>query len=335
MPVIKRMPYIISNDRPEIKLHSNSAFCPFVYELIPAHGCEFECAYCNVYSMNENKAFYPVTVFKDYPDLVSETIDKHRLENGNESPFYYLSPKTDVFQKSLIETNITHKILEVLVKKKVPFILVTKGKLPDEDILQLLIKSREKCRVLVSYGMKNEEHAKILEPYAASLEERFELACKCSENLIPAMGVIEPILPFRDLTFVKEIIDKFVDLKINLFAFDFARISKICLNELIEKLPELNELNEVYCDEEANIQNFQTGPYHRKNVLLYGPSNKYRIEKFTFLKEYAESKGAIVSICNSYKLKSINENSYKKGFLCFGIYDPVRSKQCLDSENCM
>lgn len=319
--------YIISEDKPEIKKHSNTQFCPLIYELIPAHGCSFECAYCNVYSLNSDKTFYPITVFKNYPELVSETIDINR-KNG-ESPVYYFSPKTDVFQPALIETKITHQILEVLVEKKVPFILVTKGKLPDNDILDLLKKAGDNGRVLVSYGMKNEKIAKVLEPNAATLEERFELACKCVENKIPAMGIIEPILPLKDLSYVNDILKKFVGIGIDHFAIDFARISRICLEDMIKKLPELEELRDVYCSDDSISQDFSTGAYYRHSITRYAPSYEYHLKNFNLIKKYAEDLGATVSKCNYFKVPGINTGAYKRGFLCFGIYDPKRANEFL------
>lgn len=322
--------YILSNELPEIKAHSNTEFCPLIYELIPAHGCDFGCTYCNVYSLDEVKTFTPVTVFKNYPKLVSDTIDLHRSQG--ESPVYYFSPKTDVFQSALTETKVTHQILEVMVKKQAPYILVTKGKLPDNDILDLLKRSNGRGRVLVSYGMKNEKFASVLEPNAATLAERFELASKCMENNIPTMGIIEPILPLKDLSYVKDILKKFVDIKVNHFAIDFARISKVCLDGMIEKLPELEELKEVYCCDEAIAQDFQTGPYVRHCVRRFAPSQEYHEKNFNLIKDYAESLGATVSICNYFKVKGINKSAYKRGFLCFGIYDPVRAQQFLDMD---
>ena len=324
---LKENDYIIAQDCPEIKLHSNTQYCPLIYELIPAHGCSFECAYCNVYSLKEEKTYYPITVFERYPDLLRETIGRHKAMG--EKPVYYFSPKTDAFQDALIKTQITHKILQVLLEEQVPYILVTKGKLPDDKVLGLLKESRRFGRVLVSYGMKNEFHAKILEPYAATLDERLELATVCTKNEIPVMGIIEPILPLDDLSFVRNNFIKFVDIGVNHFAIDFARISRICLEGLIQKLPELGELRKIYYAEDAISQNFQTGAYYRESTERYAPSQQYHIENFNLIKEYAEGLGATVSKCNYFMIPGLNDNAYKKGFLCFGIYDPDRANEFL------
>ena len=321
--------YLVSEDVFEIKSHSNTKFCPLIYELIPAHGCAFECSYCNVYSLYEKKEFHPITVFKNYPEHISKTIDEHRAQ-GME-PVYYFSPKTDVFQDALVETKIVHRILEVLHQKKAQYILVTKGRLPDNEILDLLIASKDKGRVLISYGMKNEVHARVLEPFAATLKERYELAKACHDNDIPAMGIIEPILPLKDLSFVKDIIKMFVGLKIDHFAIDFARISKDCLEGLIERLPELSELRDVYYSPDAIPQVFNTGAYFRKPVERFAPSGEFHDKNFNLIKGFAREFNATVSICNYFPVKGINSDAYKRGFLCFGIYDPVRAKKFLEA----
>lgn len=319
--------YTISKEIPEIKPHANTEFCPLIYELIPAHGCEFECDYCNVYNLKEKSDFYPVTVFSRYPALVEKTIEDHFSQGLN--PVYYFSPKTDVFQTALVETKITQQILEVLVQKGAKYILVTKGRLPGPEILDLLARSGNAARVLVSCGMKNQKHADVLEPFAAPVEERYRFAEMCVRTGIPAMGVIEPILPLKNIEFVADILKRFVDLGIDHFAVDFARISFACLDKLIEKLPELQELRDIYGDPGAIRQDFGTGPYKREAVPRYAPSNDYLTEKFNLIDGYANNIGATISICNYFKIPGINTRAYQRGFLCFGIHDKVRADQLL------
>jgi len=319
--------YAISEDIPEIKLHSNTEYCPLIYELIPAHGCQFECEYCNVYNLKKDSDFYPITVFKHYPELVEKSIEEHVSKGLN--PVYYFSPKTDVFQPALVDSKITEQILEVLVRKEAKYILVTKGNLPGPEILELLLQSGNKGRVLISCGMKNQEHAGILEPSAASLDDRYELASTCVKNGIPAMGVIEPILPFKNIEFVEDIIQRFVDIGIDHFAVDFARISFACLDKMIEKLPELQELRPVYEDANAISQTFGTGPYKRESIMRYAPSYDYLQEKYNLIDGYAKKRGATISICNYFRIPGINTRAYQRGFLCFGIYDKSRADELL------
>lgn len=319
------MKYTLSDELPEIKPHSNTPYCPLIYELIHAHGCAFECEYCNVYSLKAESCFYPITVFQGYPGLVEKTIEAHLA--GGLNPVYYFSPKTDVFQPALVETQITRKILEILVRTKARYILVTKGKLPGPEILDLLVQSKNTGRVLISYGMKNQTHADVLEPYAATLEERFQLATSCTRNGIPAMGVIEPILPLRDIAFVEQIIKKFVDIGIDHFAVDFARISIACLDKLVAKLPELAELNAIYRAPEAISQTFGTGPYKREAVERFAPSHAYIEKTFNLIDAYAHKHGATISICNYFNVPGINTRAYERGFLCFGIYDKAKAEE--------
>ena len=329
----RNVDYTLSAELPEIHPHSNTQYCPLIYELIPAHGCSFECEYCNVYNLKAESCFYPITVFKDYPDLVEKTVVVHQADGVD--PVYYFSPKTDVFQPALVETGVTRRILEILARAKARYILVTKGKLPGPDILDLLVRSGGAGRVLVSYGMKNQAHADVLEPFAATLEERFELATLCTRNGVPAMGVIEPILPLQDLSFVEQIIRKFVEIGVDHFAVDFARISLACLDKLVAKLPELAELNDIYRSPEAISQNFGTGPYKREAVERFAPSAAYLHRTFNQIEAYAKKQNATISICNYFPVPGINLRAYERGFLCFGIYDKERAAQyAIESRKC-
>jgi len=183
--------------------------------------------------------------------------------------------------------------------------------------------------------MKNQAHADVLEPFAATLDERFALAATCAQNGVPAMGVIEPILPLRDLSFVDQIIRKFVSIGIDHFAVDFARISITCLDKLIAKLPELAELNDIYRSPDAISQNFGTGPYKREAVERFAPSSAYLHETFHLIEDYAKAQNATISICNYFPVPGINTRAYERGFLCFGIYDKARAeKYAAESKTC-
>lgn len=325
--------YIVSQEMSEITAVSFTKYCPEIFELIPAHGCEFACEYCFVDRMHDGKRIHPITVFEKYPDIVEKTIDEHRAKKIE--AVYYLSPKTDIFQRALIETKITHRILSVMAKKGVTFFICTKGKLPDNEILELLIKAGNKTRVLISYGLKNEEHANILEPNAATLEERYEFAKICTKYSIPAMGVIEPILPLNDLSFVNDIMERFVDIGIDHFAIDFARLSNVCLERLIKSLPELEELKEIYYDEKAIRQESETGTYSDYKIVRYSPSHEYLSKNYHLINNYAQQLGATISVCNYFKVPGINLRAYKRGFLCFGIQNQKQAEIFLNEEKGM
>jgi hypothetical protein len=98
---------------------------------------------------------------------------------------------------------------------------------------------------------------------------------------------------------------------------------------MIEKLPELEELRDIYTDPEAISQTFGTGPYKRESVLRYAPSYGYLQEKYNLIDEYAKKLGATISICNYFRVPGINTRAYMRGFLCFGIYDKARADEWL------
>ena len=298
-----------------LKLHKNTKRCPFIYEVVPVIGCEFQCVYCNALGQEEGKNFIPVQIDKNYVEYLRNEIKKN-VEN-NITPMYYYSPKTDCFQKPLLESGITRDILKVFNEFECEYILVSKG-IPDDESFNEIVKSGTRCQMIITYGMPNEKYRKVLEKGAASNQERFDYAKKCIENKIQTCIILEPILPLEDLTFVNEIIEKFSKIGIKHFALDFARVSELCLQEMQKELPDDKEqLDKIYHMKDADIQSFKTA----KGTIVerIAPSKKYILDRFMEFKEIANKYDATVSSCNSFGFDEFNEQAAERGFQCMGI----------------
>ncbi len=298
-----------------LAVHSNTKRCPIIYEVVPVIGCEFQCVYCNALGQEEGKEFLPVQIDINYVSFFREEIKKHR-EQGI-YPLYYYSPKTDCFQKVLLESGITKQILQVFNEFECEYVIVSKG-VPTDDVFEEIVKSKERCQVIITYGMPSEEYRDKLEKGAASNEERFYFAEKCVKNNIQTCIILEPILPLADLSFVEEIIKAFSAIHIRHFALDFVRISDVALKNIIEILPECKEQFErVYLDPDADIQNFRTAK--GTVVARRAPSKRYILERFMEFKEIAKKYGSTVSACNSFGFDEFNEDANKAGYQCMGI----------------
>jgi DNA repair photolyase len=271
--------------------------------------------YCNALGQEEGNNFIPVQIDTNYFEFLREEIKKHR---GQELyPLYYYSPKTDCFQKALLETGITKQILEVFNEFGSEYIIVSKG-VPTEDVFEEILKSKERCQVIITYGMPNEEYRIKLEKDAATNDERFQFAKKCVETNVQTCIILEPILPLADLSFVADIIKRFTEINIKHFALDFARISDVSLQNIVEILPECKEQFEsVYLNHEADKQNFCTAK--GTIVTRSAPSKKYILERFMEFKDIAKQYGATVSSCNSFGFDEFNEDANKAGYQCMGI----------------
>lgn len=299
----------------DIKIHKNTHTCPLIYEVVPVFGCEFQCIYCNALGQEDTERFLPVNIDTNYSEFLSKEIEKHKKVDSN--PIYYFTPKSDCFQNPLLETGVTKQILEVFKEKDCHYILVTKG-VPTDDVFDLMIQTKNKCQVIITYGMPNEEIRKAVEPMATPLEDRVKFAKKCIDAGIQTAAILEPFFPFRDLSFVKDIMEKFVNVGVDHFAVDFARITRHSLDRLLKALPQYaDELKENYLLEDSHTESYNTAGGIQ--VERYSPPKKYMLEKFNYFKKLAREWDSTVSICNSFGFDGFNMEAGQRGYICMGI----------------
>jgi DNA repair photolyase len=293
-----------------------------MYEVVPVIGCEFQCIYCNALGQEEEEKFLPVRVDTNYPNFLRQEIEKHK-ESEN-TPIYYYSAKTDCFQKPLLDSGVTENILKVFKEMDCQYILVTKG-VPSESVYKVMLESKNKCQIIITYGMPNDDMRKLVEPMSSSNKERMEFAKRCVEDGFQISAIIEPIFPFNDLSFVEDIMYEFVKIGINHFAVDFARISHTCFNRLLKAIPQYEEELKInYLAEDCNNEMFKTaaGTY----IKRYSPSKSYMLDKFNNFKEIAKKWDATVSICNSFGFDGFNIEAGKRGYICMGInFERIRT----------
>lgn len=312
-------------DNIRIHPHCNSPACSQkILELNPAIGCQFQCQYCCLYTQeNENKFSY-VTIYEDYPELLENYILKN-INRLSGSTFFF-SFESDCFQNALVSTGITQEILTILHKYNLPYFILTKGGLPNKDIANLLIATKTIAQVVVNDTMPNEEYRSVLEPYAASIEDRYNLVKFCIENKIFTTISFSPIFPFGNLDYIKEKIQKYVSIGINHFRFDMLELSIDSYHKLIELLPSHeSEFESLYMDSNA-IENNWKVPNTATTLKRYKPSKKFMANTYDELKKFVKSidKNATVSICdgaiiNNELLAEFNKNSYAKGMNCMGV----------------
>lgn len=307
----------------EIHAHGNKETCnKNMMEINPTVGCQFQCQYCNAYTQEKEDNFSKVKVYIDYPKYLEDYLQKNKEDLGR--LFFYFSPKIDAFQDCLLESEITKQILELLKKYNARYIIVTKGKIPPKEISDLLVESKSINQILSSCSMPNEKVRQIIEPNAASIQERLDFAKFCVENGIPVTAIFSPIFPVDNLKFIKDYIRSYLDIGITHFRVNFAEISRNSLVKMIELLPEYkDELIKTYLVENAE-QTYWKVPYKDIEMSRYFPSIEYMKDSFDGLREFAKeiNPKATFSVCNSLcienKLHKFNDEAIKAGFGCIG-----------------
>ncbi len=173
----------------------------FTHSLNPYSGCVFSCKYCYVREM-------PIQKFKEIPwgewvdkkINASELYEKEiiKLRKKNVSVNLFMSSATDPYQPIEHKVKITRGILEKMVENPPDFLQIqTRSPLVTRD-LDLLLKLKDKCNVLVSMTIETdrEDIKRIFSPYAPGIKLRIKALKELKVAGIPTQASISPVLPF-------------------------------------------------------------------------------------------------------------------------------------------
>lgn len=185
--------------------------------LNPYQGCYHDCVYCDgkaeSYYMHEDFASR-IRVKSNAPQLLEKYLQKKEFLSTNhgrtDSLFDSLAHEPekkftigisggvcDIYQPAEEVTQISRKLLRVVLDYGFPVFLITKSKLVLRDI-DLLKEINEKARatVCLSISLSDERVQKIFEPRASTTSERFETLRKLNEAGIHCRIWFMPILPW-------------------------------------------------------------------------------------------------------------------------------------------
>lgn len=306
----------------EIIAHSNSPACPKrMLEINPAFGCDFRCAYCGIYAL-EKEYYDEVIVYDDYPEYLDKWLTEH--PEHTKDNYFYFSAKTDCFQAALIESGITLQCLQILRKHKAKYFLVTKGGIPQQEICDEMVASKDLNQVILSATMPTEELRESIEPGAAPIADRLALAKFCVDNDIFVTASCCPVLPFGDLTYLKGLFVRLAEAGVTHFYFDFARLSKDAVHNMIELLPDQKEnFERQYFTPESRVSKWHMT--HRGITIdKFQPPQGQMLESFQTLSDCVKEvvPGATVSVCNHFTtpktLPGFNNRARAECISCMG-----------------
>ncbi|WP_077622597.1 SPL family radical SAM protein [Sediminibacillus massiliensis] len=173
----------------------------FTHSLNPYSGCGFSCRYCYVREM-------PIQRFKEIPWGEWVTIKKNaaesyrkeieKLRKKAKSVNIFMSSATDPYQPIERKAEITRELLEEMIINPPDFLQVqTRGPLITRDI-DLLLKLKEKCKVIVSVTIETdrEDIKRVFAPYAPGIKLRLKALKEVHDAGITTQASISPVLPF-------------------------------------------------------------------------------------------------------------------------------------------
>ena len=189
----------IANHPKKIINKVESPDIPAMYSMNPYQGCEHGCIYC--YARNSHQYWgysagldfeRKIMVKENAPELLRKAFDNPKWVPQS----IMLSGNTDCYQPIERKTQITRRMLEVLLEYRNPVSILTKNSLilRDKDILQEMASMN-----LVSAGITitalDESIRLKMEPRTTTYAQRLKVVEELSKLKIPVHIMVAPIVP--------------------------------------------------------------------------------------------------------------------------------------------
>ena len=178
------------NDSPDL---------PFRWSANPYRGCLHACSYCYSRPTHEYLDLGAGTDFdtkivvkRTAPELLREAFDKKSWKGE----LVMFSGVTDCYQAIERDLRITRQCLEVCLEYRNPVSIISKSALVerDLDLFQQLAKEA-RFSIHVSLAFADNEHARAIEPWAASPDRRFKVIETLANAGLSVGVMLAPIIP--------------------------------------------------------------------------------------------------------------------------------------------
>ncbi len=198
-----------------IVAHNDSPDVGFDVSINPYRGCEHGCIYCYARPTHEYFGLsagldFETKIFvkQDAPELLRKELSSHKWQP---KPIA-ISGVTDPYQPAERHFRLTRACLEVLAEFRNPVGIVTKNHLVTRDIDILKELARHQAVVVaVSVTTLDSKLARVMEPRASQPNLRLKAIQELSENGIPVIVMVAPVIPGLTDHELINIIQKAVD----------------------------------------------------------------------------------------------------------------------------
>ncbi|MEM3713436.1 MAG: radical SAM protein [Nitrososphaeria archaeon] len=252
--------------------------CPFKYTINPYTGCSHSCLYC--YASSYIKDFFKPRKKERLLEYITKDIN--HIPEGS---IINISSSSDPYIPLEKEEMITRKILEKFVSKKYIIEIVTKSDLIARDV-DILCKGKSVISITIT--TLDEALAKALEPRAPSPLKRLDVVKKLSENNLPVVVRLDPIIPF--ITDNKENIKHVIDGAVN------AGAKHVISSTYKVKIDNLNRIVNCFPHLSKNLKELYYMYGEKIHGAYYAPKS-YREKILSEIREMVKRKGLTFSTC--------------------------------------
>lgn len=178
------------NDSPDIS---------FSFSANPYQGCYHGCAYCYARPTHQYLGLGAGTDFErklmvktNAPALLRQAFAKRSWQGE----CVVFSGNTDCYQPLEAKYQLTRQCLQVCLEHRNPVAVITKGSVVLRDVA-LLASLAKQCAVTVylSIAFADDDTRRLIEPFAAPIDKRFEAMQRLSEAGVSTGIALAPVIP--------------------------------------------------------------------------------------------------------------------------------------------
>lgn len=179
---------------------NESVDIPFDHSLNPYRGCEHGCIYCFARPTHSYLGFSPGLDFETR--IVAKRNLATLLARELQAPGYrpsalQIGSATDAYQPVERRLRLTREVIDVLVRARHPFSVITKSSGVERDLDLIAPQAAQGlAAVYVTITTLDAELARILEPRAASPARRLAVLKNLSDAGVPVGVSVAPQIPF-------------------------------------------------------------------------------------------------------------------------------------------
>ena len=181
---------ITRNDSPDVG---------FSASINPYRGCEHGCIYCYARPAHAYMGLSPGLDFETqlfFKPQAAALLEAELSRPRYKPELIHIGGNTDPYQPQERKLMITRSVIEVLVRFRHPFSVITKSAMVLRDLDLLGAAAREDLvRVAISVTSLDRKLARSMEPRAATPEKRIEAVRRLSEAGVPVTVMFAPAIP--------------------------------------------------------------------------------------------------------------------------------------------
>jgi DNA repair photolyase len=153
-------------------------------------GCAHDCMYCYARSYSQNPGKGRVTLYANTLEMLREELPRKRRR----PQAVYFSPSSDAFQPLGEVLELTYKVFEFLLARRVGVAFLTKGRIPDRH-MDLLKAQAPNIHAGIGLTTLDSRISQAFEPGAAPPEVRLGQIAALRQAGINTQVRLDPILP--------------------------------------------------------------------------------------------------------------------------------------------